>query len=357
MHLLVTLAGIALTGTILFDAFVTIVLPRTVTTFRPSTYFHRSAWDFWVRVAGMIREPTRRQGFFSIFGPLSVLMLLAFWGLALMVGFALLHWGLRTQFFIETQGRSNLGNILYFSGTTFLTLGLGDIAATNPLGRALTVLEAATGFVSLAVVVGYLPLLEQAYSNRETRLVLFGLRCGSPLCAGRFLQRYGKASDRDKLGKVLHDGEEWIAELLQNQLSHPVLAYYRSQHLNQSWLGSLVTFLDLSVLLQTATDRPLVAPVKTSFLMALHALVEMGRAMKVSPIREGSDRLRDEDFERLRGLLEKVGIFYPAGPAAAQAVRELRGLYEPHAAALARKLKLHLPVWLPPEEAEDDDED
>lgn len=351
MHLLVTNLGISLILVILWDAFSTIVLPRTVAFFRPSSQFFRGAWNLWANIGTMVRDPYRRQTFYAVFGPFSVLLLMLFWGVGLIIAFALLHWGLRSVILTNHPGHyGSLGTLLYFSGTTFLTLGMGDVTALNPLGRVFIVLEAMTGFVSLAVVVGYFPLLDQAFSQREARLTLFGLRCGSPQSGVRILERFGKAEDRGKLEKILSDTESWIAELLQNQLSHPVLAYYRSQHLGQSWLISLTAFLDLCALLQIPADHPLASQVKTSFRMALYAMVEMSRALKMAPLRPRVDRLSGEDFEKIRASLEKVGLFFPPSPEAETKLRELRHLYEPFALSMGKELKIALPVWVLPEE-------
>ena len=64
-------------------------------------------------------------------------------------------------------GLSQFPTYLYFSGVTFLTLGYGDIIPLNGIGRALAVGEAGLGFGFLAIVVSYLPMMNQAFSRRE----------------------------------------------------------------------------------------------------------------------------------------------------------------------------------------------
>lgn len=347
MHTLVGIVGALIIWVILWDAFATIVMPRTVSFFRPSTYFYHSSWTLWTGTAALIRDNYRRQNFFAIFGPLSVPLLLGFWAMGLIFGFAMMHWGFDTKVFSEETGRWGFGTMLYLSGTTFFTLGLGDFTAVNSLGRFFIVLEAATGFVSLAIIVGYIPLLDQVFSQREAQITLFGLRAGTPQCAVRLLEGYGKAEERGKLEAILHDSEQWIAEFLQNHISHPVLAYYRSQHLGQSWLISLVAFLDTCALLQLPVDHPLRAQVKTSFRMALYAVVEIARVLKLRPDRKAKDRLAAGDFDKIREALGKVGLFFPAGAEAERGLSELTHLYEPFASAIGKRLKIQLPVWVP----------
>ena len=69
---------------------------------------------------------------------------------------------------------------LYMSGTTFFTLGLGDVTPMPGAARVLTVIEVAAGFAFLALVISYVPVIYQAFSRRELRISLLDARAGSP---------------------------------------------------------------------------------------------------------------------------------------------------------------------------------
>src|SRR5260370_18004522 len=75
---------------------------------------------------------------------------------------------------------AGLGMDFYLSGTTFFTLGLGDVVPRGTFARVLTVVEAGLGFGFLAIVIGYFPVLYQAFSRRETNISLLDARAGSP---------------------------------------------------------------------------------------------------------------------------------------------------------------------------------
>ena len=92
------------------------------------------------------------------------------------------------------------------SGSTFFTLGLGDIVPTTAWSRTLTVVEAGVGFMFLAVMVGYLPVLNQAFSRREVSIVLLDARAGSPPTAAELLRRHADetASFAETLQAVMH---------------------------------------------------------------------------------------------------------------------------------------------------------
>src|SRR5262249_21990688 len=107
-----------------------------------------------VRAIARRRKPgIARENFISIYGPLSLILLLGLWATALVFGFALLHWGLGTQLH-RPAGLQGFFADLYYSGTTLFTLGLGDVWPTSGLDRLLTVVEGGTGFAFLRRVFG-----------------------------------------------------------------------------------------------------------------------------------------------------------------------------------------------------------
>ena len=61
------------------------------------------------------------------------------WAAGLIIGFALLHWSLDTPLSFTREANDSFVTYLYFSGTTFFTLGYGDLVPTGVGGRALDV--------------------------------------------------------------------------------------------------------------------------------------------------------------------------------------------------------------------------
>src|SRR5262249_5012663 len=172
MPILAALAAIALILVILWDAFETVILPRRVRRhLRLATAVYRLTWAPWSALARRIHTEGRRESFLSVFGPLSLLLLLAIWALGLVFGFATLQWSLGSQF-RAPEGQPNFGTDLYFSGITFFTVGFGDVAPTTAWERILAVIEGGMGFGFLALVLSYLPVLYQAFSRREVSVSL-----------------------------------------------------------------------------------------------------------------------------------------------------------------------------------------
>src|SRR5256885_1357858 len=146
MQILVGILGCVLILIILWDVFETIILPRRVSRkIRLTRLYYLNSWRLVSGMARRMRPGKVRERYLGFFGPLSLLFLFVIWGIGLIVGFAMIHWAIGSKI-SAAGGASTFRSDLYFSGTTFFTLGLGDIAPMTPLSRFVTVLEAGTGF-------------------------------------------------------------------------------------------------------------------------------------------------------------------------------------------------------------------
>jgi Ion channel len=346
MTYIIAVLGFVLLSVALWDAFEVIISPRRVTRrFRFARAFYRSSWRLWSAVGRSISDENRRETYLGVFGPLSLVMLLGAWATAIVVGFAMMHWGLETPLNV-VRGIAPFSTYLYMSGTTFFTLGLGDVTPMGAPGRALVVVEAGMGFGFLAAVISYLPaILYQAFSGREVSISLLDARAGSPPTAGELLRRHG--NDMRELGQLLYNWERWSAELLETHLSYPVLAYFRSQHTNQSWLAALTAILDTCALIIAGINDGPTRQAQLTFAMARHAVADLAQIFARSrhPV-VAPDRLPASSLSALRDMLGKAGITVQDG-AAEQKLRDLRQMYEPHVERLSEHLLMSLPPWFP----------
>jgi hypothetical protein len=201
------------------DTFQTIILPRRPSgQLRITRLFFIVTWGPWSAFAKRVKDKNFREEVYGFYGPL-----------------------FRTD--------------LYVSGTTLFTLGLGDVVPHSVVARALIIFESGTGLGFVALVIGYLPVLYQAFSRAKSRRPA---RCPRRLAAHcrrtppppRLLRR------QEALTALLAEWERWSAEILESHISYPILCYYRSQHDNQSWLSALTAILDTCSLLITTVEGP-----------------------------------------------------------------------------------------------------
>jgi Ion channel len=352
------LLGVAL------DAFQTIVLPRRPTSrFQLTHIFLIATWAPWVLMAERAANKKVREQIYSVYGPLSLLLLLLLWALLLISGFALFYFSLHSPFadamLLHTaSGWAQFGTDLYVSGTTLFTLGLGDVVPHSRLARALIIFEAGVGLGFVALVIGYLPVLYQAFSRREVSVALLDSRAGSPPNAAELLRRHSFEGGQEALTVLLEEWERWAAEILESHISYPILCYYRSQHDTQSWLSALVSILDTCALRISVIEGTASRQAQLTFVMARHALVDIGQVFGVQQRKSWQhfsevDRLPATDFYHLCETLGENNLRLCGDPAAARRLNTIRALYEQHALALSDYLRMPLPVWVAPPKLND----
>jgi hypothetical protein len=87
--------------------------------------------------------------------------------------------------------------------------------------------------------------------------------------------------------------------------------------------------------------------------MARHAVVDLAQVLNVTPP-TAVNRLSAAEFTDLQEMLSAAGIRLRDSRTSEQKLSELRATYEPFVTALAERIQVSLPPWLPPKETLDD---
>jgi hypothetical protein len=347
------IAGVAIFMIVLWDAFEAIILPRRVTRkFRLARLFYRSTWKVWRFIASLISSRKTKESLLGFYGPLSLLVLVGVWALGLVLGFGFMQYGAGSAV-VMTGGQPGFQTDMYLSGTTFFTLGLGDVIPRSGLARVLVVIEAGFGFGFLAAVIGYLPFIYGSFSKREVDISLLDSRAGTPPTAGELLRRHSYPHGQEALRDLLKDWEHWSAELMESHLSYPVLAYFRSQHDNQSWIASLTAILDTSALVMVGIEGACEKQAELTFAISRHAVADLSQVFGTAPVSMPYDRLPPEQLRQIRDILAQHGLKLRDSEEADHRLTELRRMYEPYIHALAAYLNQTLPPWIPQKKGKD----
>jgi Ion channel len=347
------LTGIAIFLIVIWDAFESIILPRRVTRkFRLTRAFYRITWQSSRILVKLIPSRKTRETLLGFYGPISLLVLIGVWAVGLVLGFGLMQFGAGSAVNV-TGGYPSLSNDFYLSGTTFFTLGLGDVVPRSGLARLLVVVEAGFGFGFLAAIIGYLPFIYGSFSKREVEISLLDSRAGTPPTAGELLRRHSYEGGRAALRDLLKDWELWCAELMESHLSYPVLAFFRSQHDNQSWIAALTAILDACALLKVGLEGDCERQAQLTFAIARHAVVDLSQVFGTQPRVLPYERLSAADLTRLRDTLAEQGLRLRGTPEAQEQLTTMRRTYEPYIYALATYLNQTLPPWIPQAKGKD----
>jgi hypothetical protein len=345
MKIFIAITGFFILFATLWETFETIILPRRVTRpIRLVRIFYRVTWTGWTAVNGLIRSKKIRDAHLSYYGPLSLLGLFALWATMLVLAFAMLHWAAGSA--INTPGENpTFRTDFYLSGTTFFTLGLGDVTPRTTVAKAITVTEGGTGFGFLGLMISYLPTLYGAFSERELNISLLDARAGSPPTAAELLRRHSQFADSEVLTPYLRDWEVWAAQIMESHLSYPVLCYFRSQHDNQSWLAAFTAVLDVSALLIAYGEGTAKWQSKLTFAIARHAVVDLAEVLRVPAVQPAKDRLPPSEVVQVRNLLVECRASSNCGESGDNKLTQLREMYEPYLNGLSLRLLMPLPSW------------
>jgi len=349
MRILVGVIGAALVLLMLTEIFFSFLLPRRV---KRDPAIVRSvfnyAWLPWRRLSRSMPAQAA-DTMLGIYGPFGLLLNLVLWVGTMMLGYACLQWAAGSHLG-PMHATVDFGDDLYFSAATMTTDGPAALSAQTTLARIVQVIDAGTGLAVLAIVIGYLPSLYQAFSRREATVSQLDARAGSPPSAGRLVIRSTQRDGWPALNRYLSSWETWVAELMETHLAYPVLAYFRSQHVNQNWLSAMCTVLDTCAFTIAAAPEGTVDSARFTYAIARHAVVDLSYSFHVDPLPPATDRLPERDLEELLRQLRETGVEAATDLATIKLrLERMRGSYEPYINALGARLELALPPWLAPE--------
>jgi hypothetical protein len=198
-------------------------------------------------------------------------------------------------------------------------------------------------------VVGYLPVFYQSFSTRELTISLLDARAGSPPSAGAMLSAI--SMDTHQIAQQLETWEQWAAAVLENQLSYPMLAYFRSHHANQSWLTALVSIIDCAAVVTICAEGELQRQAEFTLAMGRHVLTDMAAVFGLAKSFEAhkqnpKKRISSADVS---GLVKIPGARadFDVSRLTERSIRETSGFYEAEAAALGDYFLMALPSWFP----------
>ncbi|NNK63954.1 MAG: two pore domain potassium channel family protein [Gemmatimonadetes bacterium] len=249
--------SVAMVSTALGVLFLTfLVMDVLLTVFPPLGHggpVHRRqnqlAWKLF-RLVGRRLDGSPRPKVLGLAGPVIAMMSVAVWGVWLVLGFALIY-APYSSTFSTTAVSGGWAETLYYSGYVATTLGLGDVVATTPGLRLLTVLEAMGGFALFAVATSYVFSITRELATAGTlALELASFRaCGDGRTEGWTLAADGGDE------AVARWTEAWARSLFRMAHAHgqyPLLQFFRAADADRALPVQLGRVLEL---VEAETDR------------------------------------------------------------------------------------------------------
>lgn len=305
MGVLAVVVGIVLVVAVLLDLINTLVATRSVTgRYWLTRILYRVSWSLLRRVGRHLGEGPREIAY-ATFAPVSVLLLLGFWVLQQVVGFGLIWWG-----FGGVSGIDSLTDSIYFSGVVYFTLGFGEIVPTEQVPRFGALFEAFSGVLTTALVIGYLPALYAAYSEREQKLLMLDDGSEERMTPTSLVLSRCYHGDPRAMDAFFEEWEAWVAQVLETHSTFPMLVLFRSEQTSQNWITALGLVTDTALhleLTEGCEGRPPYWMIRRS--IRLFQMLTEG--VDLSAYREAIDSATDENdtvFRTLYSQLSNAGF-------------------------------------------------
>lgn len=342
--LVVFLVGIGLIFVTLNDVFQSVIVPRAAgRRFRLSYLQWHYCWYIWPALAWRVhpRNADAREDFLATYAPLSLVLMLATWAVAMAFGYGCLFWVLRTEI---APVPVTYWQAVYFAGTSFLTIGFGDFVGRSGMTRMLSLLAGASGFGVVSVTTAYLFAIFGFFQSRESFVVRLGARAGAPPSGVGLLVVAKIAAIESDLPDVMRDGQAWMATVMESHLAYPTLAYFRSSHDYESWVGTLGTLLDAAILMMTTFENNF-GQARITYNLGRHAARDLAKYFGV--LREDGDPgITRAEFDGACERLRSVGYAIRSTDEAWDEFSKLRASYATHLNALARYFEIPPLAWV-----------
>ncbi len=243
MSILAIIVGVAIVLSVIADLVNTLVT-TTTSQWRwwMTRILYQRTWAITRAVGHRITDERRRERFFSIYAPLTVLGMLFAWVTQQIIGFGLIWWGIG-----GVDGVQSLWDAIYYSGVVFFTVGFGEVVPADQVPRFGALIEAFTGVLTTALVIGYLPALYAAYSEREQKLLTLDDGTEERITPTNLVLSRCHDGNAERMDPFFAEWELWIAQVMETHTTFPMLTLFRSQHPGQSWVTALGVVTDAAL--------------------------------------------------------------------------------------------------------------
>ncbi|HEY6875892.1 MAG TPA: ion channel [Candidatus Dormibacteraeota bacterium] len=316
--------GIAVLLLTFYDLFQSVVLPRpAVRKFSLTRILIPPMWRMWRWVAQRSSRVERSESRMASFAPIALIALTLVWGAMLVLGYALVIYGFRSEFHPYVV---DFPDAFYVSATTLVPLSFGDIVPELGWARLLIVAESANGVAYAALMITLLFELYGSFRDREEAVVALDALAGAPASAVQLLETAKDKRMDSVLEETFEEWRKWSAMVLESHLAYPLLFYFRSSHDNEAWVNSFAAVMDAATLVLTSIeDEPSAGKAKLLLTVGNHMVEDLSWLFHMNV--DADAIIERDEYVTAIERLKAVGYDAKDGDEHWQHFRKLRSKY------------------------------
>jgi hypothetical protein len=202
----------------------------------------------------------------------------------------------------------------------------------------------ATGLATVAVVLAFLFSLFNSYRQREIFEVLLDARAGSPPSGLALLETHAQLQLVPDLPNFFKTAQSWCAEVLETHLAYPVLCYFRSTHVDMSWIAALGAVLDAASLVIATVDNVPKGQAQLAHTVGSHLVYDVAHYFGL--LGAGSTLVEYNEFVAARQRLAAAGYSLADEAQSWHAFSQLREEYAVSLNNVARNWTITPTQWI-----------
>lgn len=250
-----------------------------------------------------------RHRLLNMVGPLLLPFLIVSYILLLVAGFALIYYARMPAEFVVAPLAASPAWIeaIYFSGITLTTVGYGDIAPHTTAMRLVALVESASGFALISLVVTYLITVYSALERKRAAALSFYHQAEEGADAAGIIAHHFVEGRFYGLDATLRLATRDIQGLLESHVEHPVIHYFHPLQVYKSLPRMLFLLLESCAVIRSCLDveayrkiysHPVVRTLDAS---TRHVLFELDSSLGLERRRARRTETAYEESRRWRG--------------------------------------------------------
>ncbi len=173
----------------------------------------------------------------------------------LAVGYALIYLpGMPGSFHVAAAHTAPWIEALYFSGSTLLTLGYGDIFPHTTSMRFVAVFEAGCGFAIISLAVTYLLTVYGALERKRVAALSFYHQAEEGADVASFIAHHYVAGQFLGLSAALNTAARDLQAVLESHVEHPIIHYFHPLEVHKSLPRMLFLSLEICTVMRACLD-------------------------------------------------------------------------------------------------------
>lgn len=308
VRVIVFLTGAALTFYTVDSALRSFVLPRADRSYLTTKILRLIYGILALRFKPKTAFATKDR-ILAMHPPYTMFALPIVWLMLIIIGYTGMYWALDSSLSIREA--------LILSGSSLMTLGAA-FHDSMPI-ILLTFSQAALSMMLIALLIGYLPTMYGAFSQRELMVTKLEAYAGSPPTPTEMIRRLHFVTRLDNMETMQTFWLEWQDWFLQIEEQHTTLAlmnFYRSPNPERHWVTAAGCVLDCAAIIASSVQvegAGMGGIVLRSGFISLRTIADYFR-LPYDPNPQPNDPIQvtREEFEQVLDALEKYGV--PVNP-------------------------------------------